>query len=98
MFFGLPWFAVVAIVAIVGGLFVRYREQELEMETKSRSSFKELNELRNTVQSLKTRVENLEAIVTEVEDTERESERISMEEDQGSEQEERSTSEKKKTH
>lgn len=65
MFFGLPWFAVVAIVAIVGGLFVRYREQELQMESNSIANLKELRELQKTVLDLQHRIENLEAIVTE---------------------------------
>lgn len=65
MFFGLPWFAVVAIVAIAGGLILRYREQELQMEAKTVGNLKQLRELQNTVENLQRRIENLEAIITE---------------------------------
>lgn len=65
MFFGLPWFAVVAIVAIVGGLYIKYREQELEMDSQAKAGMKHLADLSKTVQHLKERVENLEAIVAE---------------------------------
>lgn len=65
MFFGLPWFAIVAIVAIGGGMIYAYKEKELEMEEKRLGSSRELNELRKIVHNLKSRVENLEAIATE---------------------------------
>lgn len=64
MLFGLPWFAVVAIVAIAGGLFYSYKEQELRFEEKRLGGTRELNELRKIVHNLKTRIVNLEAIVT----------------------------------
>ncbi len=65
MLFGLPWFAVVAIVAIAGGLLFAYKEKEMEMEEKRMGSAHELNELRQIVYNLKSRVENLETIATE---------------------------------
>ena len=65
MLFGLPWFAVVAIVAVVGGLFYAYKEKEMELEGKRMGSSRELNELRQVVHNLKSRVENLEAIAAE---------------------------------
>lgn len=65
MLFGLPWFAVVAIVAIAGGLLFAYKEKEMEMEEKRMGSARELNELRQIVHNLKSRVENLEAIAAE---------------------------------
>lgn len=65
MLFGLPWFAIVAIVAIVGGLFYAYKEEELKAEQNRMGSARELNELRKIVHNLKSRVENLEAIATE---------------------------------
>jgi hypothetical protein len=65
MFFGLPWFAIVAIVAIAGGMIYAYKEKELEMEEKRLGSSRELNELRKIVHNLKSRVENLEAIASE---------------------------------
>lgn len=65
MFFGLPWFAIVAIVAIGGGMIYAYKEKELEMEEKRLGSSREINELRKIVHNLKSRVENLEAIASE---------------------------------
>lgn len=65
MLFGLPWFAVVAIISVVGGLFYAYKEKEMEMEGKRAGSARELNELRQIVHNLKSRVENLEAIASE---------------------------------
>lgn len=65
MFFGLPWFAIVAIVAVAGGLIYAYKEKELEMEEKRMGSSRELNEMRKVIHNLKSRVENLEAIATE---------------------------------
>lgn len=65
MLFGLPWFAVVAIVAIGGGLLFAYKEKEMEMEEKRMGSARELNEMRQIIQNLKSRVENLEAIAAE---------------------------------
>ena len=65
MLFGLPWFAIVAIVAVGGGLIYAYKEKELEMEEKRMGSSRELTEMRKIIHNLKDRVENLEAIVTE---------------------------------
>lgn len=62
MFFGLPWFAIVAIVSIAGGLIYAYKEKELEIEEKRMGSARELNEMRKVIHNLKSRVENLEAI------------------------------------
>ncbi len=68
MLFGLPWFAIIPIVAIIGGLVYAYKEQELKMEEKRMSNSKEVHELRKIIHNLKSRVENLEAIVTTTED------------------------------
>lgn len=65
MIFGLPWFAVIPIVAIVGGLLLSYRKQELEFEAKTANNSKEVQELRTIIHNLKTRIENLETIATE---------------------------------
>lgn len=65
MLFGLPWFAIVAIISVAGGLFYAYKEKEMEMEGKRMGSARELNELRQIVHNLKSRVENLEAIASE---------------------------------
>ncbi|WP_020403525.1 hypothetical protein [Gracilimonas tropica] len=65
MLFGLPWFAIVAIVAVGGGLIYAYKEKELEMEEKRMGSARELKELRQIVHNLKSRVETLEAASAE---------------------------------
>lgn len=65
MFFGLPWFAIVAIVAIGGGLIYAYKEEELKMEGKRLASSREIHDLRQIVHNLKSRIETLEAIATE---------------------------------
>lgn len=67
MIFGLPWFAIIPIVAIVGGLVYAYKEKELELEEKRLTSTKESHELRKMILNLKTRIENLESIATEAE-------------------------------
>tara|TARA_R110002124_G_scaffold219424_2_gene385325 strand:+ start:6771 stop:7064 length:294 start_codon:yes stop_codon:yes gene_type:complete len=59
--FGIPWFGMVAIVAIVGGLFYAYKEQELKVEAKRMTGSKEIHELRKIIQSLKSRIEKLES-------------------------------------
>lgn len=64
MLFGIPWFAIIPIVAIVGGLLYAYKEQELKFEEKRLTSLREVNELRKIIHNLKSRIENLEAIVT----------------------------------
>lgn len=61
MLFGLPWFAIVAIVAIGGGLLYAYKEKEMELESKRVSNMREVNELRKVVHNLKSRVETLES-------------------------------------
>ncbi|RNC83236.1 MAG: hypothetical protein ED557_11070 [Balneola sp.] len=63
--FGLPWFAIIPIVAIIGGLFYAYKEKELSLEEKRLTSAKESHELRKMIFNLKTRIENLEAIASE---------------------------------
>tara|TARA_R110000868_G_scaffold259361_16_gene517546 strand:+ start:17133 stop:17429 length:297 start_codon:yes stop_codon:yes gene_type:complete len=68
MFFGLPWFAIVAIVGILiplGGMFYSFKEKELKMEEKRYTSAKESQELRKMILSLKSRIENLETIITD---------------------------------
>lgn len=63
MLFGLPWYAVIAIVGIVGGLLAGLREKELKLEEKRLTSAKESQELRKMILNLKNRIEKLEAIV-----------------------------------
>jgi len=65
MFFGLPWFAIVAIVAIAGGLIFAYKEEELKMEGKRLASSREIHDLRQIVHNLKSRIETLEAIAAQ---------------------------------
>ncbi len=82
MFFGLPWYALVAIVGILiplGGMFYSFKEKELKMEEKRYTSAKESQELRKMILNLKSRIENLEAIVTETASEEEKAE-ISLDE------------------
>ena len=65
MIFGIPWFGIIPIVAIVGGLIYAYKEKEMELEEKRLTSAKESQELRKMIFNLKARIENLETIVTE---------------------------------
>jgi uncharacterized protein YlxW (UPF0749 family) len=65
MLFGLPWFAIIPIVAVIGGLVYAYKEKELQLEEKRLTSTKEAQELRKMIFNLKARVENLESIVSE---------------------------------
>ena len=71
MIFGLPWFAVVAIVSIVvavgGGIWSDIRSKELKLEEKRLTSSKESHELRKMIFNLKSRIEQLEHIVNEME-------------------------------
>ena len=67
--FGLPWFAVIAIVAIVGGIYGGLREKEMRLEEKRLTSSKESQELRKMIFNLKSRVEHLEAIITDMEES-----------------------------
>lgn len=60
MLFGLPWWALIPIIAIVGGLFLEYRKQELKAEEKRMAGSKEIHELRKIIHGLKTRIDNLE--------------------------------------
>ena len=68
MLFGIPWFAIIPIVAIAGGLLIAYRKQELEFEHRSRNSSQEVQELRKIVHHLKERIEHLEAIAADAEE------------------------------
>ncbi len=61
MLFGLPWFAIVALASVIGGLFYAYKEKEMELEEKRYGKMRELQEMRKLIQNLKTRVEHLEA-------------------------------------
>jgi hypothetical protein len=63
--FGLPWFAVIPIVAIIGGLIYAYKEKELEIEEKRMMGAREANELRAMIRELQSRVQNLETIAAE---------------------------------
>lgn len=63
--FGLPWFAVIPIVAIVGGLIYAYKEKELEIEEKGILGAREANELRGMIRELQGRIQNLETIAAE---------------------------------
>ena len=36
MLFGLPWWALIPIIAVAGGLFIEYRKQELKAEEKKK--------------------------------------------------------------
>jgi chromosome segregation ATPase len=68
MLFGLPWWAIIAIVAIVGGMYTSIREKEMKLEEKRLTSSKEAQELRKMIFNLKSRVEHLETIVTDLEE------------------------------
>ena len=71
MLFGLPWWAIIPIVAIIGGIYAGIREKELKLEEKRLTSSKESQELRKMILNLKSRVENLEAIATEAKEEKR---------------------------
>lgn len=60
MLFGLPWFAVIAIVAIGGGMIFSYKEKELALEEKRLFNAREANELRRHIEHLQHRIELLE--------------------------------------
>ncbi|MCR9130947.1 MAG: hypothetical protein NXI08_00140 [bacterium] len=68
MLFGLPWWAIIAIVAIAGGMYTSIREKEMKLEEKRLTSSKEAQELRKMIFNLKSRVEHLETIVTDLEE------------------------------
>ncbi len=65
MLFGLPWFAWIAIVAIVGGMYTGYKTEKLKMQSSITAKNEELDDLRKMVGSLKSRIENLEAIAAQ---------------------------------
>ena len=60
MLFGLPWFAVIAIVAVGGGMIFSYKEKELALEEKRLFNAREANELRRHIEHLQHRIELLE--------------------------------------
>lgn len=64
MLFGLPWWALIPIIAVAGGLFIEYRKQELKAEEKRMASSKEIHELRKIIHNLKARIERLEGSVS----------------------------------
>lgn len=61
MLFGLPWFAIVALASVIGGLVYAYKEKEMEMEDKRYGKIRELKEMRKLVHNLQKRVGHLEA-------------------------------------
>jgi len=63
MLFGLPWFAVIAIVAIGGGMIFSYKEKELALEEKNLFNVREAYELRGNIERLERRIEHLESKV-----------------------------------
>ncbi|MBU94192.1 MAG: hypothetical protein CL669_01205 [Balneola sp.] len=63
MLFGLPWFAVIAIVAIGGGMIFSYKEKELALEEKNLFNVREAYELREDIERLQRRIEHLESKV-----------------------------------
>ena len=63
MLFGLPWFAVIAIVAIGGGMIFSYKEKELALEEKNLFNVREAYELRGDIERLQRRIEYLESKV-----------------------------------
>lgn len=74
MIFGLPWFAYVAILVPLGGMYYAYKEKELKVEEKRYGNAKEFHELRKLIVNLKGRVENLEAIISDTKSTAKEPE------------------------
>lgn len=56
------WIALVAIVAIGGGLLLEYQKNKLKLMEKSRKNENEVSDLRKEIKGLKSRIENLEAI------------------------------------
>tara|TARA_B100000575_G_scaffold235404_1_gene197142 strand:+ start:21663 stop:21890 length:228 start_codon:yes stop_codon:yes gene_type:complete len=64
MLFGLPWFAIIAIVAIGGAMIFSYKEKELALEEKSLFNVREADELRGNIERLQRRIEYLENKVT----------------------------------
>ena len=66
MLFGIPWYGIVGIVAVVvpvlGGLYYSYKTEQLHLQSQVSEKSTELEELRKMFSHLKTRLENLEAI------------------------------------
>ena len=54
--------AVIPLVAIIGGLYIENQKIKLKMTEKGQQSKQEVDEVRKLANSLKTRIENLEAI------------------------------------
>ena len=63
MLFGLPWFSVIAIVAIGGVMIFSYKEKELALEEKNLFNVREAYELRGNIERLERRIEHLESKV-----------------------------------
>lgn len=64
MIFGIPWYAIVAIIAVAAPFIFAYKEKELKNEEKRIASSKELKEMRKIVHNLQQRIEKLETIVS----------------------------------
>lgn len=64
MLFGLPWFSVIAIVAIGGVMIFSYKEKELALEEKNLFNVREAHELHRDIERLQQRIEHLESKVT----------------------------------
>lgn len=54
--------ALIPLVAIIGGLFLEYQKNKIKMMDRSRQNEEGVDDVRKLVNSLKTRIENLEAI------------------------------------
>lgn len=65
MLLGLPWFAWIPIVAIIGGLITEHQKNKMKMMQMQRDSNQETDDLRKVIHNLKSRVENLEAIAAQ---------------------------------
>lgn len=65
MLFGLPWYALIPLVAIIGGLITEHQKNKMKMMKLRTESNQEAEELRKIIYNLKGRVENLEAIASQ---------------------------------
>lgn len=52
----------IPLAAIIGGLFLKYKRQKMEIKETDQQNGKEVEELRKYTDKLKGRIENLEAI------------------------------------
>lgn len=98
MIFGIPWYAIVAIIAVAAPFIFAYKEKELKNEEKRITHSKELNEMRKIVHNLKGRIEKLEAIVTAEKDKSMNSALHEIEIDEETERDSGRTSPKTKIH